>query len=268
MQKANRLYVERRRNLFCEMQFCGKIPSEKERKNMTDTLIIIIKCLAAVLVGVFAGNGAVYFFNKMPAQWLCDYDEEPSDALKDPYTQRIKSYPWKFILTMLFVVIDIKLVIDDWQFAVAAVCSLWLLLEIAVADAKYRIVPDQLVLLLAVTAMGFIAFHDGWKDCLYGGLAGFGIMGATALLGKLAYCRDTLGGGDIKLFAALGLIAGLRGILLIFVMTTLFSAGHLIWLLVRRKIQRTDTVAMAPYIALAAAIHLIFLWDYMPVLLL
>ncbi len=235
---------------------------------MTDTLIVIIKCLAAILVGVLAGNGAVYFFNKMPAAWLCDYGQEPAAELRDPYTQRVKSYPWKFILSMVFVVVDIKLVIDDWQFAVAAACSLWLLLEIAIADGKYRIVPDQLVLLLAVTALGFISYHDGWKDCLYGGLAGFGIMGATALLGKFAYRRETLGGGDIKLFAALGLICGLRGILLIFVMTTLFSAGHLIWLLVRKKIRRTDTIAMGPYIALAAAIQLVFLWDYMQVLLL
>lgn len=235
---------------------------------MTDILIIVIKCLGAILAGVFAGNGAVYFFNKMPAAWLCDYGQTPPAELQDTSVQRIKSYPWKFILTMLFVVIGIKLVIDDWQFAMAAICSLWLLLEISVADAKYRIIPDQLVLLLAVTAFGFISYHDSWKDCLFGGLAGFAMMGATALLGKLAYRRETLGGGDIKLFAALGLISGLRGILLIFVMTTLFSAGHLIWLLARKKIRRTDTIAMAPYIALAAAVHLIFLWDYMPMLLL
>ncbi len=228
---------------------------------MTDVLLLIIKCLAAILAGVFAGNGAVYFFNKMPAAWLCDYGQTPSAELQDTSTQRIKSYPWKFILTMLFVVIDIKLVIDDWQFTIAAVCSLWLLLEISIADGKYRIVPDQLVLLLAVTAFGFISYHDSWQDCLFGGLAGFGIMGFTALLGKLAYRRETLGGGDIKLFAALGLISGLSGILLIFVISTLLSAGHLVWLLARKKIRRTDTIPMAPYIAAAAAVYLIFLWD-------
>ena len=53
---------------------------------MTDALITLIKCLAAVLAGIFAGNGAVYFFNKMPAAWLTDYGEKPSEELLDPYT--------------------------------------------------------------------------------------------------------------------------------------------------------------------------------------
>ena len=50
---------------------------------MTDALITLIKCLAAVLAGIFAGNGAVYFFNKMPAAWLTDYGEKPSEELLD-----------------------------------------------------------------------------------------------------------------------------------------------------------------------------------------
>ena len=104
------------------------------------------------------------------------YGEEPSPELLDPYTQRIKSYPWKFIFTMVFVVLDIKLVIDDWQFAVAAVCAVWLLLEMSIADIKYRIVPDQFIMLLAVSALGFIPYHGSWRDCLFGGLAGFCIM--------------------------------------------------------------------------------------------
>lgn len=233
---------------------------------MTDTLITLIKCLAAILTGIFAGNGAVYFFNKMPAKWFCDYGQMPSPELLDPYTQRVKSYPWKFVLTMLFVVIDIRLVMDDWQFAIAAVCSLWLLLEMAISDIKYRIVPDELILLLAVSALGYIPYHGSWKECLFGGLAGFGIMLLVALLGKIAYRRESLGGGDIKLFASLGLITGIPGILIVFVLTTLFSAGHLIFLLAAKKKKKTDTIPMVPYIAVSTAVYLIFLWGLEPVM--
>ena len=240
----------------------------REVLEMTDILLIGIKCLAAILAGIFAGNGAVYFFNKMPAAWLCDYGEKPSEELLDPYTQRVKSYPWKFIFTMLFVVLGIKMVMDDWQFAIAGICALWLLLEMAIADQKYLIVPDQLIILLALTALGFIPFHGNWLDCLIGGAVGFGVMGFVAILGKMAYRRDTLGGGDIKLFASLGLITGLNGILIIFVIATLISAAHLIWLLARKKIKRSDTVAMVPYIAIAASVYLVFLWGYADVLLL
>ena len=50
---------------------------------MTDTLILIIKCLAAILAGIFEGNGAVYIFNHIPAEWLCEYGEKPGDELLD-----------------------------------------------------------------------------------------------------------------------------------------------------------------------------------------
>lgn len=229
---------------------------------MTDTLMIIVKCLGAILLAVFQGNGAVYFFNKMPPAWLTDYGQEPAPELLDRYTQRVKSYPWKFTLTMLFVAINIKLVMDNWRFAIAATCVIWLLLEMAIADKKYRIVPDQLILLLAVTAFGFIPFHGAWIECIIGGAIGFGVMGFVALLGKMLYRRDTLGGGDIKLFASLGLVTGTEGIIIIFILTTLLSGGHFVWLLMRKKIKRTDSQPMVPYIAIATAIHLVFLWGY------
>lgn len=38
---------------------------------------IIIKTAASIVLGVIAGCGAVYIFNKMPAAWLCDYGEKP-----------------------------------------------------------------------------------------------------------------------------------------------------------------------------------------------
>ncbi|MBR3756420.1 MAG: hypothetical protein IKK48_04845, partial [Firmicutes bacterium] len=81
---------------------------------MTAVLITLIKLLAAILAAIIAGNGAVYLFNHMPAQWFCDYGEKPTEAISDPYTQRIKSYPWKYIFTMLFVILNIKMVMDDW----------------------------------------------------------------------------------------------------------------------------------------------------------
>ena len=227
---------------------------------MTSVLITMIKLLAAVLAAIFAGNGAVYLFNHMPAAWFCDYGETPTEEMLDPYTQRVKSYPWKYIFTMVFVVLGIKMVMDDWQFAIGGFCAIWLLLEMAIADIKYRIVPDQLVLLLTVCTLGFLPYLGGWKSCLFGAAIGFGVMGATALLGKLAYKRDTLGGGDIKLFTSLGLMMGPVGIVCTMVLTTLISSGHLVCLLSRKKIRKTDTVPMVPYIAIAATIYLVFLW--------
>lgn len=232
---------------------------------MTSVLITMIKLLTSILAAVFAGNGAVYLFNHMPARWFCDYGQEPTEEMGDPYTQRVKSYPWKYIFTMLFVVLNIKMVMDDWQFAIGGLCVIWLLLEMAIADIKYRIIPDQLILLLTVCTLGFLPYLGGWKSCLMGAAIGFGIMGATALLGKMAYKRDTLGGGDIKLLTSLGLIMGPWGIITTLILTTLISSGHMVYLLSTKKIKRTDTVPMVPYIAIASTIYLIFLWGQVEV---
>lgn len=229
--------------------------------NITLAGIIGIKCLVAILIGVLEGNGAVYVFNRLPAEWLTNYGETPKPELKDPYTQRLKSHPWKYAFTMLFVVLNIKLVIDDWQFAIAASLAIWFLLELAVGDIKYRILPDQLIILLAVCGVGFLPYHSGIKECLLGAAIGFGAMMAFALIGKLAYKRDTLGGGDIKLFTALGFIAGPSGVILIFMATALLSAGHMVYLLAKKRIKTTDTVPMVPYIAISAAAYLVFFWN-------
>jgi len=233
---------------------------------MIYTVIIIIKCLAALLVGVIAGNGAVYFFNKMPAKWLCDYGEEPTEELQDKYVQRVKSYPWKYIFSIFFTIIGIKLIVSDALFAAPAIIAIWILLEIAIADKKYMIIPDQLIIILAVTTLGFIPYLTGWVDILLGCLIGFGIMIITGFLGKVIYKKDALGGGDIKLFSVLGLMTGTNGIIAIFIMTTLFSSGHFIYELIRKTAKKGDTRPMGPYIMVSVTLYLVFLWGYSKVL--
>ena len=232
---------------------------------MSDKLIegglVLTKVIIAVVIGVLEGNGAVYFFNKMPGTWLCDYDETPSDELLNPTTQRIKSSPWKYLFSMGFVILNIKLVMDDWQYAIAATAVLWILLELSLSDKKYSIVPDQFLILLCITAIGFIPFHGSWKTPCFGGLIGFGLMAIVAIIGKFAYKRESIGGGDIKLFFALGLIGGIKGILFIFAATALISAACFAYLISKKRAKITDSLPMVPYISVAAAIYLVLLWD-------
>lgn len=259
-----------------------------------ELVISLIKYLCTVIAGILLGNGAVYLFNHMPGQWFLDYDEKMPDEQKDavqenePKTdvfgaagpeslidgrgkdsgpdtyrpQRVRSTPWKYLFSMLFIAIGLYLVQDDWIYAIAVMIVCWILLELSIADIKYRIVPDQLVILLAVSAVGLIQYHTGWLDMLCGASLGLGIMGATALLGRSLYHRDAVGGGDIRLFAALGLVLGTKGVLAVFMLSALMSGAHMVILLAAHKIKRKDTIPMVPYIAAAAAIYLIFIWPH------
>ena len=230
-------------------------------ERLTILSLEIIACLVAVLVGILEGNGAVFFFNRIPAEWFCDYGEKPTAEMLDRSTQRVKSYPWKYVFTMGFIILNIKMVTDDWQFAIPGTIALWLLLELSISDIKYQIVPDQLLILLTVTGLGFMPYRSTWKEAAFGAAIGFGLMFIIALIGKLTYKRDTIGGGDIKLFTILGFISGPIGFAFIFVVSTLLSAGHFVYLLAKKRVKATDARPMVPFISVAAALHIVFFWD-------
>lgn len=227
-----------------------------------DYVRVIVICALGIATGVILGNGAVYFFNRIPGKWLCDYDQEPDEELLHPTVQRVKSTPWKYLFTGVFIAICIYLGLENPLYAVAAAASLWLLLEMSIADIKYRIVPDQLIILLVITAIGYIPYHNnGPVDGLWGALIGLGVMLLMALFGRLIYKKETIGGGDIKLFAALGLGLGTDGIVIVFILTTLLSAAHFCILLIRKKIKAHDRQPMVPYITVSSAIYLVILHD-------
>ena len=219
-------------------------------------LLIIIG--TSIVAGILAGNGAVVVFNRMPASWLCDYNEEPSEELKRRDTQRIKSHPWKAAFSMLFVLAAIKMAIFDWQYAIAALVSMWALLIIAIADKKYMIIPDQFVILLALTAFGYAPYHDSFLMPLWGALLGGGCMLLIGITGKLIFKKEALGFGDVKLFGAVGLVTGPYGVAIVLVASSFLSCIFFGISLIRGKVKRTDVLALGPFIAFSAAIYLLF----------
>ncbi len=226
--------------------------------NMNPHLSMIIVCGLFLFIGVILGNGAVWVFNRIPGKWLVDYGEEPDEELLHPTCQRVKSTPWKYVFTGFFIVVGIKMGLDNPFYAFAAVFATWLLLEMSIADIKYMIVPDQFVLLLLICGLGIIPQLDGGvKDSLIGAAIGLALTASVALAGRLVYKKCAVGGADIKLFTTLGLLTGAQGIIFIFVVSTFASAGHFAWLLFRRKARRTDERPMVPYIAAAAVLYMV-----------
>ncbi len=97
--------------------------------------------------------------------------------------------------------------------------------------------PGSVGHLLMVAAVGFVPHHDGGLlQGVWGGLIGFGVMLVTALLGRIIYKKRSLGGGDIKLFGALGLCPGADGILSVFILSTFLSAFHMGFLMIKKRI--------------------------------
>lgn len=216
-------------------------------------LLIILGCCFPF--GILAGNSAVVVFNRIPASWLCDYNEKPSEELLSRDTQRIKSVPWKAFFSMFFVLAAIKMAIVDCQYAIATLIALWLLLIISIADWKYMIIPDQFVILLAITAFGFIPFQQSILSPLWGALIGAGCILLVGIAGKLLFKKEALGFGDVKLLATVGLMTGPYGIVLILIGSSFFSCAVYCIGILRGTMKRADVQPLGPYIALATALY-------------
>ncbi len=131
------------------------------------------------------------------------------------------------------------------------------LLAVALIDLDTMEIPDGLLLFGAVLFLAFLPLH---KDAFLRAEAGFygavaiggGIL-AVSLLLDLVLHKETLGGGDVKLFAMLGLYTGIwRGLLLLILACIL----GLLFLLFGGRNKKKE-FPFGPAIALAAAITLL-----------
>lgn len=222
--------------------------------------IIIVKAAVSLILGILAGFGAVYIFNHMPAKWLCDYNEKPSQELLDPQIQRVKGFPWRWVYAAGFSCLMVRLMFFDVQFAAAGLFACWALLIIGLADLKYMIIPDQFVLMLAAAACGFIPFHENlWQPAL-GAVIGGGVMLLTLLLGGALFKKEVMGWGDVKLFASLGLALGCKGAVFVLITASLHSGIAAAMGIAKKRYDKNDSIPLGPYICGWGAAYIFIVW--------
>mgnify|MGYP005840373261 CR=1 FL=1 len=130
-----------------------------------------------------------------------------------------------------------------------------LLMIIFVSDVKYMIIPDKVLLFFAVIFMmeRVIVPLTPWWDSFQGAVIGFSLLFLIAFVSK-----GGMGGGDIKLFAVIGLALGVKMVLLSFFLATLFGAFFGFLVIAVGKAKRREPVAFGPYIVLGTLIAYFF----------
>ncbi len=236
---------------------------------MTYTISLVIKIGIAIALAVVLGNGNVVAFNHLPVRWFEDDGALPDRLLQqiEKGRQRLPSTPWKACFVALYLVCGIFLATrESVQFEVAALLVMAIVLEMAICDQQYMIVPDQLSLLLAVSAIGFIGFHEKWWEPLAG--AGIGLLLSLIIwgLGRLIYKKDGIGGADLKFYMSMGLVAGRQGILIIFVLTTLIQVIQIVALALVHRVEIKEAKPLLPCAFAATLIYLLFLWNSFDIL--
>ena len=249
-------------------------------------MIIIIKVAISILVGLFAGASVVFVFNRLPAKWLCDYGETPPQELTDPNVKRIKENPWRWVYAVGFICLCLRLSLanltpaviqggkfippglpaeplsdlDCGQLALAGLIVCWLLLLIALADLKYMIIPDQFVIMLAISSIGFLPFRSSVFQPLWGLAIGGGSMLLLAGIGALAK-KEMIGFGDVKLCAALGLVLGMRGTIATLILAVLAAGVYAAAGLAARKMKSSDQFPLGPFLCGSAMAYIfVALW--------
>jgi Flp pilus assembly protein protease CpaA len=140
-------------------------------------------------------------------------------------------------------------------------CVLFVVLEMAISDQLYKVVPDQFSIALACMSIAFLNYHDKWWEPLAGAGVGLAISLIILGLGLLIFRTWSIGGADIKFFTCMGFIAGRIGIVIIYILTTLFFALHAAVKIAAGKGSIKDRNAMMPAAFAAVCVYFLFLWN-------
>ncbi len=208
----------------------------------------IVWLCVCVVMGFAMTALAYLIINRIPAKWLCDYNETPSEELLSG--KRISYLPTAPVVSVL---VSAALVMCRLQFnkgfdvlflmmALVIMCCLL----IAISDLKYQIIPDQFTVALGVFGLllslydiirGFGFFHHGWWSPLAGAAMGAAAMIGIDLLAMVIYHREGMGFGDVKLFAAIGLLTGFPGTIYTLILSVLTATVFFVAIIVISKIR-------------------------------
>jgi len=139
-----------------------------------------------------------------------------------------------------------------------AVHSIFLcgLIVVFFIDLDHYIIPNKVLLPMAVAGLAAAAMQGTLKDSLTAALAGFAGFYVIAVLGTLLMKKDAMGGGDVKFAGVIGLYLGLDLMLAGMFMAFFIGVAVTLPMLAMKKRTTADPVPFGPMMAAGAAISL------------
>ncbi len=135
-------------------------------------------------------------------------------------------------------------------------------------DLKTMFLPDKINYLLLWAGIGGHAFFNlskivnfDLKHAILAIIVGYAIMASIAIIGKIVKGVDAMGGGDLKLVAALAPFVGVKGILFVVFGAPFFGIFFYIIGMIIKKIKGQEQSPMIPYgpsLILAAWLFVIY----------
>ncbi|MGL5348866.1 MAG: prepilin peptidase [Peptostreptococcaceae bacterium] len=138
-----------------------------------------------------------------------------------------------------------------------------LLIIITFIDLDHYIIPDGLIIIgsIVATVVNITPYGVGIKEGLLGALiCGGGVLLAIYLI-ELLIKKEAMGGGDIKLYAMLGLFLGIKLGLLVVLLSIYVGAIYGVVLITYSKIKKKEFSSMipfGPFISIAGVISMLY----------
>lgn len=173
-------------------------------------------------------------------------------------------YSVKYLIVEIICGIGAIFIIQP-QFDLGAVANSYLYFSIFCAfvvhffiDLEHKILPDSINVYLAICffALAFTKFN--FTYILLGGAIGFFFPLGVTYLFYILRNQVGLGGGDIKLFGALGLILGPIGIIHNILFSCILGSIISIPLLITKKMDRQTALPFGPSIIIVSIIQIYF----------
>jgi len=146
---------------------------------------------------------------------------------------------------------------------IAALAAVAALTAVAFIDWDTFLIPDELSLGLLVLGLlcsplnpvfpGSLAAKAGLSAV--GAASGFAMCWAVAAFGEFVFKKEAMGGGDIKLLAAVGAWSGALGAFDCLLIGSMLGAVYGSVLLLRRKVGRQDPIPFGPFLSAGAVLN-------------
>ena len=237
--------------------------------------IEICRIVFAAVCGGLVLFAAKAVYMRLPAHWLCDFDEQPWEMHMPGFRGRkCRWFYAAFEVALMisfyrictgscesgtgFMIAAARLTAGGITAACAAV--------IALSDRDYMIVPDQLVIVMGICSIvmslasscGDAVFAGNLQACLrasfgeiiYGAFWGAALMLSVSAMGIITGKGSAAGFGDIKLMAVCGAVVGER-VYIMYVLMVMMSGIYFSYCVVRGKVRSGEGLPLAPWICSA-----------------
>lgn len=170
---------------------------------------------------------------------------------------------WVYPALELFTAIGTALIVYNNPDLVTVVFYLmffWLLIPLAVIDAKHQWLPDSINYMLMWLGLLYhtITHTIPLEQAIYGVIVAYLLFYSIYWIFKLCTGRDGLGFGDFKLFAALGAWVGIWALPQILLISSILALMLALAFRLVGKLKAKQAFAFGPFLAIAGILVLFF----------